>query len=132
LALNPDSKNSKISYDRSNFKTFKSLKIDKLNYQLKIVYVFSKSSNYSRVEYKPVKNSDGIAITGLNAIPIQEPMSKRRYIFIEIKTGVGISGISEYAVNYNLKVAFNSILKLKDTITGLDALAYNAVYHYLI
>ena len=62
-----------------------------------------------------------IAISGLAARAVQEPVSKRSYVIITIETDASISGVGELAARPGPGTAVRKLLSLRPLLVGQDA-----------
>lgn len=87
----------------------------------------SLSQNSNRDSSKPQ-----VAITDVTAAAVREPVSKRTYTILAISTDAGVAGISEFPHEANAASATRDVGLLRQLLTGMDALAPEALRQRLL
>jgi galactonate dehydratase len=78
-------------------------------------------------EPRPSAQRPQVAITGVTAVAVQEPVSKRSYLLLSIQTDAGVTGLGEVRAGSDPQAAVNRLLHQKEHLLGQDALAAEAI-----
>ncbi len=72
-----------------------------------------------------------VAITDLTARAVQEPVGRRSYVVVEVRTNTGVVGLGEAAAQPDPATVAARLRELKPRLVGQDALAAEAVQRAL-
>ena len=68
-----------------------------------------------------------VAITDVTAVAVEEPVRRRAYVLVSVKTDAGITGFGEVSAGPDASSAVRRVLRHKEHLIGQDALAAEAV-----
>jgi L-alanine-DL-glutamate epimerase-like enolase superfamily enzyme len=72
------------------------------------------------------RGAEGLSITGLRAIRLREPVSKRSYTVVRVETRSSLTGFGECGT-----VADSELERAREVVLGQPATAYEVVRHAL-
>jgi galactonate dehydratase len=73
-----------------------------------------------------------VAITDLIAYAVREPVGKRSYVVVIVRTDAGVSGVGEAPATPDPRTAVSRVLALKTDLIGRDATAIEMVRQMLL